>query len=44
MKNYPFNVSNSLKSELIKNKIKILFDSNVTKINKTNIVINDHKN
>ena len=43
MKDYPFNVSKSLKSELIKNKIKILFDSKITKINKTNIVINDHK-
>ena len=43
MKNYPFNVRNSLKSELIKNKIKILFDSKITKINKTSIVINDHK-
>ena len=36
MKNYTSDVSNSLKNELIKKNINIIFNSSVTKINKTN--------
>ena len=44
MKNYTSNVSIALKNELLKKNINILFNSTVTKINKTNIEINGSKN
>ena len=43
MKNYTSNVSMALKNELLKKNINILFNSTVTKINKTNIEINGSK-
>ena len=43
MKNYTSNVRMALKNELLKKNINILFNSTVTKINKTNIEINGSK-
>jgi selenide,water dikinase len=43
MKNYSSNVRIALKNELLKKNINILFNSTVTKINKTNIEINGAK-
>ncbi len=40
MKNYPLSVKRSLKNELIKQNINILYSSNVTKVNKSYIEIN----
>ncbi len=40
MQNYPVDVSNSLKNELIKKNINIILNSNVTRINKTEVEIN----